>query len=506
MFGLAMIVSNEKEIIKRCLDSVYDLIDEYYIQFDSDDDWCIPVVKRLLEEKQGSIGVVPWINFGHNKSLLMLTAHERLTTKFIFWLDAKEIFIYKRQELEDEIRQHPDSNVFMVETRNGNLRYNRWQIVRNDQLYRWRFPVHEQLVSTIYEKRAWLKSVVNYVYHDGNSRRNPKKYLKYAEMCIDAINDDNDTIIHCTFYAAMSFCDYGDYNLARVWLRKYIDFNRCDDYDYISLYKLAGIDKDIEMYKVAIRKYPRYKKAYLDLARLYAERSDYKRAIIELDKIKQVNLLTCMFEEIVDIDQLITEYKSKLHDDNTGEIWRISNSTPTVIVIDNFLDNALEVREFALRQEFNITGNYPGVRTKSFRSELHKVKFQQILQRNIAYWPDGYNGSFQLVCEKGKTWWHRDKTDYSTLLFLSLDPPENTGTSIYKHKKLGVTLETPETETLLNKDSNNSDAWELVDRVANKFNRLVLFSGRYTHRADGYFGNSDETARLTQVFFYDVIH
>lgn len=496
MFGLVMVVSHEEEIIKRCLDSVYDLIDQYYIQFDDENDPCIPLVSNILRDKKGTTNVVPWVDFGHNKSIMMKEARNRLSTEYIFWLDAKETFIVNRTELENEMSLSPDCNVFMVETQYDTLSYYRWQIVRNDQLYNWKYPIHEQLYTEKYHKRAVLKSVINRVVRGSNSTKSPDKYLKYAKLCEAMLerDTDKDTIDHCTFYAGMSYRDYGDYESAKLWLRKYLKLNTRGDYDYLSMCRLAEMNKDQNMYKAAIEKYPEFKGAYVNLARLYAIKGDYKRAIIELDKLNRVKLERCMFEENVNINNLITEYKRMLTD---VTIWRVASSPPTIIVIDNFLDNPYEVRDFALRQEFDVSGNFPGIRTKSFRSESHKAKFQEILRKEITYWPDGYNGSFQLVCGQGKTWWHRDKTDYSTLLFLSPDPPANTGTSIYKHKL-------SDCEDQMNLDSNNSSAWELVDKVANKFNRLVLFNGRLTHRADGYFGNSDDTARLIQVFFYDV--
>jgi hypothetical protein len=52
-----------------------------------------------------------------------------------------------------------------------------------------------------------------------------------------------------------------------------------------------------------------------------------------------------------------------------------------VIVIDNFYTNAMEMREMALRQEFKVRGNYPGVRTRSFASVAIRNKFQELWRR-----------------------------------------------------------------------------------------------------------------------------
>ena len=37
-----------------------------------------------------------------------------------------------------------------------------------------------------------------------------------------------------------------------------------------------------------------------------------------------------------------------------------------VFVVDNFHPKPYELREFALKQDFNVDGNYPGHRTRSF--------------------------------------------------------------------------------------------------------------------------------------------
>jgi hypothetical protein len=40
-----------------------------------------------------------------------------------------------------------------------------------------------------------------------------------------------------------------------------------------------------------------------------------------------------------------------------------------VIITDNFYQNPDDVREFALSQEFSVSGNYPGNRTESFLND-----------------------------------------------------------------------------------------------------------------------------------------
>ncbi len=42
-----------------------------------------------------------------------------------------------------------------------------------------------------------------------------------------------------------------------------------------------------------------------------------------------------------------------------------------------------------------------------------------------------------------------------------------------------------------------------VDTAANIFNRLVIWDAKLIHAAPTYFGHNIDTARLTQVFFFD---
>ena len=39
------------------------------------------------------------------------------------------------------------------------------------------------------------------------------------------------------------------------------------------------------------------------------------------------------------------------------------------IIVDDFYNDPHETREFALQQEFNVVGNYPGFRSKPFYNQ-----------------------------------------------------------------------------------------------------------------------------------------
>ena len=181
------------------------------------------------------------------------------------------------------------------------------------------------------------------------------------------------------------------------------------------------------------------------------------------------------------------------------------NSDPKILVIEDFYKNPDEIRDFALKQEFNVSGNFPGKRTKSFKKNYHKTMFEKILNKKITYWPDEYNGSFQIVTEEYKSWIHRDQTEYSVIIFLTPEVEISTGgTVFYKHKKTGLLKSNnKEDEKILDNSSNKISDWESTDTIGNIFNRCIIFRGKYNHKSNKYFGNSLKNGRLFQIFFFD---
>jgi hypothetical protein len=186
------------------------------------------------------------------------------------------------------------------------------------------------------------------------------------------------------------------------------------------------------------------------------------------------------------------------------------HSSCNLIVIDNFYENPMEIRNFALTQEFNPAEYYPGIRTKSFANINIKNKIQNIIYPFGGKITDfnlyqGDNGSFQLATSYDRSWIHSDSNDtnWAGIIYLTPDAPLNSGTSFYKYVT-GITdsNEKKITNTNLGDYSRDSSKWQLVDKVGNIFNRLVLFNSTKYHSSNDYFGTNLYDGRLFQVFFF----
>lgn len=187
----------------------------------------------------------------------------------------------------------------------------------------------------------------------------------------------------------------------------------------------------------------------------------------------------------------------------------------TSIVIDDFYSNPEEVREFALTQDFNVTGNYPGARTVPFLNDdvkEHIGKHIVPLHGEIEWVMADYTGAFQYTTSRDRSWIHADQNNkWAGVLYLTPNAPLTGGTGLFKHKETGL-YKIPrnkdgsvnkELTDYIYKDSQDMTKWEMMDFVGNVYNRLVIYQGDIFHTSLDYFGTDMYNGRLFQTFFFD---
>jgi hypothetical protein len=183
--------------------------------------------------------------------------------------------------------------------------------------------------------------------------------------------------------------------------------------------------------------------------------------------------------------------------------------------IADFYNNVDEVRAFAMQQEFTSEPHhYPGKRTKSFLNDSTKKIIQDIIKPfsgDVTWWGDTNSGAFQYATAFDRSWIHADyTTTWAGVIYLTPDAPLSSGTGIFRHKATGLRgwmeLEhTPEE----NKgaphrlDSMDYTKWEMVDRIGNVYNRLIMYRGDLFHVSLDYFGKDIQDGRLFQTFFFN---
>jgi Family of unknown function (DUF6445) len=191
-------------------------------------------------------------------------------------------------------------------------------------------------------------------------------------------------------------------------------------------------------------------------------------------------------------------------------------------VIDNFFDDPLWVRDFALKQEYfpDPHHKWPGKRSKPLH-ELDTNFFNHTVNRFLSVfynlkdthieWDVGAH--FQRVSKDYlEGWVHSDRVPIITgIVYLNLNNSPNAGTTIYTDKTPGVqqlhndkrdeSFKNPETINSLEQyRKENNDQFEESIVLKNKFNRLVAFDSPMYHSANNFITEDNED-RLTLVFF-----
>ena len=217
----------------------------------------------------------------------------------------------------------------------------------------------------------------------------------------------------------------------------------------------------------------------------------------ELEKIK-------VFDNIMDWAISYTQFNREMKD---------------LIVVDGFYKDPDLVRDYAMNHlEYDFSDYHKGKRSKTkFIIDGTKERLEKILGAEIINWnkPEYANGVFQYCTPLDPIVYHVDTQTYAAMVFLTPDAPLNTGTAFYKSKITGATAYSDDnfdaesfekTFKGLSNELNfyDSTQYELMDEVANVYNRLVLFNAKRIHAATKYFGDAIENARFFQLFFFDI--
>jgi hypothetical protein len=186
-----------------------------------------------------------------------------------------------------------------------------------------------------------------------------------------------------------------------------------------------------------------------------------------------------------------------------------------LMIVDNFYKDPDFIREYAINNlKFNESDYHRGKRSDRFLLNGTKEKLEEILGRTITNWnhPSYANGIFQYCTSYDPIVYHIDSQTFAGAIFLTPDAPLDSGTATYRSKITGATRfeefndEYSKTFLGVSNDFNFYDntSFELVDKVANVYNRLVMWDAKTIHAASNYFGDDINNARFFQLFFFDV--
>lgn len=184
---------------------------------------------------------------------------------------------------------------------------------------------------------------------------------------------------------------------------------------------------------------------------------------------------------------------------------------PSIVVVDDFLADPDRIRQLALAQQFDADDRYyKGKRSRDrFLHEFDHRVFARLLNGAVDTWDrHAMSGRFQICLPGDPLVYHADAQTHAGTIYLTPDAPPESGLSLWKSKITGARRPAGDVETNARTFDGkllDSTKWELVDRIGNVYNRLVLWDATMIHSASCYFGDNLNNGRLFWMFFFDLV-
>jgi hypothetical protein len=194
----------------------------------------------------------------------------------------------------------------------------------------------------------------------------------------------------------------------------------------------------------------------------------------------------------------------------------------SLIVVDDFIDNAMGLREAALRLQYPPLDSLYAGRNSVERINLPGLTEQvsRLVGEPLAPMPPPQaHGKCRITLagDTGKARVHVDTAHWSGVLYLSRPEDCQGGTEFFRHlptnsdrapyddneaRRMGGDSAKGLIKELLERDTLDESKWERTMQVPMRFNRLILLRPWLWHTAGPGFGDSMENGRLIYLMFF----
>lgn len=252
---LNMIVKDESRVITRCLASVKDKIDYWVIVDTGSTDGTQKIIKEFLKDIPGELHEKPWVDFEHNRNEALNLARGK--SDYLLMIDADEYVV------TDKTFQWPslDKGCYYATVRiNEKVDFLRIFLVENNVGWQWKGVLHETLYNPTPQTSATIKGLYNMaITTDGNRSKDPKKFLKDAQVLEKGLEKEPDNSRY-VFYLAQCYVDAGEYELALKNYQRRATMGGWDQEVFWSIYTSGLLEERLDKGEAAFLK--SYSKAF----------------------------------------------------------------------------------------------------------------------------------------------------------------------------------------------------------------------------------------------------
>lgn len=544
---------NEAKVIRRMLESCYKYIDYAVIQNNGSTDGTDQIVKDFFDEKQIPLHLYNveegWVGFGWNRDHLTQTCQSvDHGCDWILKMDCDEVLEID-EDFDWSLLDDKSIQSFHIAAVAGPCIYYRaW--MWNAKLP-WRFnhdPCHETIylddgvTGEQFQRFDLPPSFRQIGYNEGQSWSNPTKFISDALILEEKMIKENSffTNPYHFWYVGKSYFDAFQCHEFPLGIKQQKEFaKRCTYYfkEFIDFSKPSGIDEmcymasifgadglkfvgeteqAIEMLIECGKYAPERNDHLFALAFLYMDKKDWDSMFEVTSEMMKPERTNPFPKYVVMIDRSMyrdggTRVK-ELYDiacDNSGrkpKIYINTNMKKKLFVVDDFYANPDEVRQIALAAEYKRDIRfYKGQRSGPFRFPGLKEAFESIIGEKINNWEEqDINGCFQIVTAEDPQVYHHDLQKWAAMIYLTPNAPLDSGTRLHKSKINGTMhMSDDGIKDAFSGGFYDASKFDTIADAGNLYNRLVIMDAQNIHSAGNYFGQDNETGRLTHLFFFD---
>ena len=200
-YALVMIVKDELATIRRTLESALPYISCYVISDTGSTDGTPEIIRGVLKDVPGRLMELPFVNFGHNRSEVLVAAQG--AADWLLCLDADMTV-----EIDPDFEPDPSVEAYMIDFGWTGFENRLPLLIRGDLPWKSVGAVHEYttLPGRLYVSQPTDK--VRIVSH-GMNRNSPEKFRWHAAL-LEAELEQDPNNARSTFYLAETYRHLGD--------------------------------------------------------------------------------------------------------------------------------------------------------------------------------------------------------------------------------------------------------------------------------------------------------
>lgn len=287
-------IKNESRILERCLKALEGIVDAFCICDTGSTDNTVEIANEFLKTHPGNVSVVPWKNFGFNRTASFKCACEYLISEkydlentYGLLLDADMVFVPGK--LREQKLTQPGYSMIQC---NGNLEYSNCRLIRMDKEAICKGVTHEYWDVEC----TFLPKTICYIDDRNDGGCKSDKFIRDLELLQQGILDEPQNARYL-FYLAQTYHSLGQWEKAIEYYKKRISAGGWYEEVWYSHYMIAQtyliLKNEIKFEEWMLKAYkfhPRRSEGIYKLTRYFREQGQQYKAYHYMKLGKSISL------------------------------------------------------------------------------------------------------------------------------------------------------------------------------------------------------------------------